>query len=41
MMKHATDMVLAIVLVSTGIAWADPSEDAAKHGKKLTEASAV
>jgi lipid-binding SYLF domain-containing protein len=41
MMKHATGVVLAIMLVTTGIASASQSEDAAKQGSKLTDATAV
>ena len=41
MMKKAAGMVLASMLVTTGIASASQSEDAAKLGKKLTDATAV
>ena len=41
MMKHATGMVVAIMLVTAGFASASQSEDAAKQGKKLTDATAV
>jgi lipid-binding SYLF domain-containing protein len=41
MMKNTTGMVMAIMLVTTGIASASTSEDAAKQGKKLTDATAV
>jgi lipid-binding SYLF domain-containing protein len=41
MMKHATSMALAVVLATTGIASAGPSEDASKQAKRLTDATAV
>ena len=41
MMKNATVMVLAVTLVTTGIASADKAEDNAKLGKRLNDATAV
>jgi lipid-binding SYLF domain-containing protein len=41
MMKQATGMVLAVMLITAGIALADQPEDAAKQGKRLTDATAV
>ena len=41
MMKHATRLVLVIMLVTPVIASAERSEEAAKQGRKLTEATAV
>jgi lipid-binding SYLF domain-containing protein len=41
MLKRTTSMVLAGMLFTVGIASASPSEDTAKQGKKLTDATAV
>ncbi len=41
MMRNATAMVLAIMLVTAAIVAAKPSGDAAKQGRKLAEATAV
>ena len=41
MMRNAVSAALSIMLVTTGIASASQSEDAAKQGKKLTDATAV
>ena len=41
MMKQVTGAVLAGLLLAAGTAVAGPSEDAAKQGKKLTDATAV
>jgi lipid-binding SYLF domain-containing protein len=41
MTRHATGLVLAFILLTTGAASASPSEDAAKQGKKITDANAV
>jgi SH3 domain-containing YSC84-like protein 1 len=41
MLKKTLGLVLAITLVSSGLALASQSEEAAKQGKKLTDASEV
>ena len=41
MIKQAMGSVLAMLLLSTGVAGAGTSEDAAKQGQKLSEANAV
>jgi lipid-binding SYLF domain-containing protein len=41
MKKHVIGMLLCAAVATAGIAVADPSEEAAKQGKKLTDATAV
>ena len=41
MMKHVMGTVLALGLLTTGLAAAGTSEDAAKQGKKISDANAV